>query len=280
MCALASNQGNPTRQRRCKACGHLNAPSFLVCQKCNRVLSGSEWVNVPPQVDFTQVDEMRNVLLEREADIAKRSTAETGVTEADPYKTQLEPMTELSNDAGLPTHNLSLPKKPTTRKGKKVSAVLVDATQQLIKLSEVNLMETRRVSMPSGLIDASGNVTSIGTAVFDTGMVLCLDIADDETPPVVLRLPQKRQIIMGREDPKAGQNPDIDLIPYGAYQCGISRRHSSLELNGKRLLVRDLESSNGTFLNGDMLDPQEPNQIRDGDVLHLGKLRIKVTFRR
>ena len=285
MCALPANSNNPSRHRRCKDCGHLNAPSFLVCQNCSHVLSGSEWVNVPPQVDFTQVDEARNVLLEREADIESRSTSESGTDDANPYETRLDPIPDLvsaegtSPEAGLLTHNLA-PKKKTTRHGKKVSAVLVDATQQLIKLSEVNLMETRRVGMPSGLIDSSGNISTIGTTIFDNNVILCIDIGSDETPPIVLRLPQKRAIIMGRQDPKAGQDPDIDLVPYGAYQSGISRRHASLELNGKRLLVRDLESSNGTYLNGDLLDAHESHQIRDGDTVHLGKLKMKITFRK
>ena len=50
---------------------------------------------------------------------------------------------------------------------------------------------------------------------------------------------------------------------------GISRRHALLELggNGGVGFITDLDSVNGTFLNGQRLKPREPVALRNGDVL-------------
>lgn len=117
-----------------------------------------------------------------------------------------------------------------------------------------------------------------GTPVFESSMLLCIEIGNS-TVPLVLRLPQKRPLVLGRDDPESGERPDIDLIPYGGFQKGISRRHASVELYGKRLLIRDLKSSNGTYLNDIALDAHESHQLRDGDVIRLGSMTLKMSFK-
>jgi pSer/pThr/pTyr-binding forkhead associated (FHA) protein len=61
---------------------------------------------------------------------------------------------------------------------------------------------------------------------------------------------------------------------------GISRRHAALMLNGKRLTVMDLRSSNGTYINDALLDPMEAHQLRDGDMLRMGQLEMRVSFQK
>lgn len=89
---------------------------------------------------------------------------------------------------------------------------------------------------------------------------------------------ESQAIILGRKDEDSGFVPGIDLVPYGAYARGISRRHAALLLSRKRLTIRDLKSSNGTYINQEMLDPHEAHQLRDGDEVRLGNLVIKVNF--
>jgi hypothetical protein len=117
-----------------------------------------------------------------------------------------------------------------------------------------------------------------GSPVFEPTMMLCLEIGEARTP-LVMRLPQRRPLVFGRDDPASGERPDIDLIPYGGFQRGISRRHSALELSGKLLSIKDLKSSNGTLLNGVRLDPHERYQLRDGDVLQMGQMTLRISFK-
>lgn len=56
----------------------------------------------------------------------------------------------------------------------------------------------------------------------------------------------------------------------------VSRRHCSISREGEELLLRDWGSTNGTFLNGRRLAPEERARIRAGDRIQLGELVYKV----
>lgn len=94
-----------------------------------------------------------------------------------------------------------------------------------------------------------------------------------------LILPDDKRIILGRTDVKSRFLPDVDLTPYGALDRGVSREHASLHLQGDRLFVTDLNSTNGTYLAGKKLDPHTPSILRKGDELLLGRLPVQVLFR-
>lgn len=117
-----------------------------------------------------------------------------------------------------------------------------------------------------------------GTFLFTPGMKLRLQI-EGTAKPLELTPKHGASIIFGRSDDDTLPSPEIDLVPYGGYKLGISRRHASIMLTGKRLEVADLKSSNGTYLNGILLDPHEPHQLRDGDRLRLGNMIFSVSFR-
>ncbi len=92
-----------------------------------------------------------------------------------------------------------------------------------------------------------------------------------------LTLAGKFEYVLGRES--QGQTPpDIDLTPHGGREKGVSRRHAMLRVDGKQLLLMDLNSANGTKLNGETLRPQEPVRLLDGDEIRLGKLSLRIYF--
>jgi FHA domain/Domain of unknown function (DUF1707) len=53
----------------------------------------------------------------------------------------------------------------------------------------------------------------------------------------------------------------------------VSRRHAELRAEDGRWIVRDLDSSNGTWVNGRRVIEAE---VRPGDVLHLGGCRLRL----
>jgi pSer/pThr/pTyr-binding forkhead associated (FHA) protein len=87
----------------------------------------------------------------------------------------------------------------------------------------------------------------------------------------------KFEYILGRES-QSQSPPDVDLNPYGGRERGVSRRHASLRVDGKQLLLMDLGSANGTKLNGEPVLAQEPVRLLDGDEIRLGKLSVHVYF--
>ncbi len=75
------------------------------------------------------------------------------------------------------------------------------------------------------------------------------------------------EILLGRNDPKTRVFPDVNLDDSAA-----SRRHLSIwkEDSDGFYYAQDLESANGTTLNGQELRPGEPTEIHDGDVMKIG----------
>lgn len=56
----------------------------------------------------------------------------------------------------------------------------------------------------------------------------------------------------------------------------VSRRHAQIELKeGKSYVLRDLQSSNGTFLNGVHIDAND-HPLNDGDIIGIAKFQLQV----
>ena len=85
-------------------------------------------------------------------------------------------------------------------------------------------------------------------------------------------------IMLGRAAPKP-QETVVDLSDVGAVEHGVSRRHAVLERspNGY-LVIKDLGSTNGTFINGQRLQPHQDYLLAHGDRLQLGGLVLGVSF--
>lgn len=67
-----------------------------------------------------------------------------------------------------------------------------------------------------------------------------------------------------------GRAPRADFIVDAAL---VSRLHCRLEVTDDRIDVIDLESTNGTFVNGKRI---ERARVRSGDLLQIGRLALKV----
>ncbi len=90
----------------------------------------------------------------------------------------------------------------------------------------------------------------------------------------------------GRENFTLGQAvsgqavvPDVDLSIFDAESHGISRIHAELRMDESRIMAIDLDSSNGTQINGAYLKPQEPVRLHHGDMLQLGTLQLQLLIR-
>lgn len=93
----------------------------------------------------------------------------------------------------------------------------------------------------------------------------------------VLRLEGRSLYVLGRRG-AAHEVPDVDLNPLGGGDRGVSRRHAVLRVERQQILLADLGSANGTWLNGTRLSPKVPIQVKDGDAVRLGQLEIRVRF--
>ena len=114
-----------------------------------------------------------------------------------------------------------------------------------------------------------------GTAYFGDQMVLRIMLRDTND---LIEARFENECIIGRavEDVV----PDIDLTPHNAVELGVSRRHIKLTRQSATIMVQDLGSVNGTFLNGQRLLPYQPRVLRNEDELRLGHMTLRISFMR
>lgn len=112
--------------------------------------------------------------------------------------------------------------------------------------------------------DIQPSDTTISLVVLNSGRRLNLDAS---TP-----------ILVGRADRKIGFEPDVDLGRDGGYDAGVSRQHARLLMKDGVCALEDLKSSNGTFINGRRLLPNQPIPVHNGDEIKFGTLLLRVEF--
>ena len=64
------------------------------------------------------------------------------------------------------------------------------------------------------------------------------------------------------------------LVDSVATHPTVSRRHARVIREGRQFFLEDLNSKNGTRINGVTLDPFEPQSITPGDEIHLGAMAV------
>jgi len=89
-------------------------------------------------------------------------------------------------------------------------------------------------------------------------------------------LPEKDEVVIGREDPVSAVFPDIDTSMMGGEEDGVSRNHAKITREGETYFVHDLNSVNCTFVNKAKVEPDEPVELKNGDELMLGRMKLNV----
>ncbi len=85
-----------------------------------------------------------------------------------------------------------------------------------------------------------------------------------------------QMIVIGR----SGDDDEIavDLTDYHGRLLGVSRRHALIFLTPTGVGIRDLNSANGTALNGEPLLSGQAYELQHSDELQIGGLYINVYF--
>jgi pSer/pThr/pTyr-binding forkhead associated (FHA) protein len=113
-----------------------------------------------------------------------------------------------------------------------------------------------------------------------------LDIDDTQDPKqITFVIPSSRhrhtitlnkQIKIGRafDDPTT----NLDLTEDNGIELGVSRVHATLHGSSKGVVIMDLGSTNGTFLNNHHLPVNKPYPLQSGDELRFGELLVHIFF--
>ncbi len=134
---------------------------------------------------------------------------------------------------------------------------------------------------------APGETQRFNTATSELGTIPAHDSPSQSPAWISLHLLENGQILpvsdrieftMGRISENQPIMPDVDLSPFNAFDNGVSRLHAVIRNNAGSIVIMDLGSSNGTYINGARIVPNIEQTLRHGDVVALGKLKMQIVL--
>jgi hypothetical protein len=125
---------------------------------------------------------------------------------------------------------------------------------------------------------ANGILAGWGSAKFTSKNEVVIHIQGASEP--VIAQPGS-EFLIGRGEQGDSTPLGLDLASFDGWRHGVSRLHARLHHNSRAgaLLITDLNSTNGTYLNEHPLAADTPTRLRDGDLIRLGDLILRVYFR-
>jgi len=108
--------------------------------------------------------------------------------------------------------------------------------------------------------------TAVSLYIMDSGQMIPLEGQSEFT--------------LGRNAEGQSVISDIDLTPFRGYEQGVSRLHTSINIEEDLVSATDLGSANGTRINGQKIPSYRPYPLHHGDIITLGKLKIQILIHR
>jgi pSer/pThr/pTyr-binding forkhead associated (FHA) protein len=97
----------------------------------------------------------------------------------------------------------------------------------------------------------------------------------NKSEPIALRT--EAEFVLGRAGDSTSEAV-VDLTDHDGFALGVSRRHAQIRAAGEKYVLTDLNSSNGTWLNGQRLVPTRPYDLPSGGVIQLGRIKLVVVY--
>jgi hypothetical protein len=128
------------------------------------------------------------------------------------------------------------------------------------------------LSISTSQLGEDEDILGAGSQYMSADHVIFLHFSGYSDP---VGLQMDRDLVLGRESGEGRLNLEL----YEAISQGVSRQHATLIPHGNQIYLRDLKSTNHTYLNGEQLNPEREYVVRDGDEVMLGRLIFKVFFK-
>lgn len=301
---------------QCHNCGYDNLPTAAICVVCDSPLTNTsrfQKVQQKPQQKPAGLlppikDELHQARLEEEQkliEIAKK-TFKTNLEEQEEQAKSAEiKMTTSSQQEGAKCVDCGYVNligdlfcldcgASLTLIPEKESPANITQKMKAMSLSEIQaVVEKQKASAPVPVFlkppqlnvakpeqkSSDGDIIHDGCFQFTSDMHL--RFTEIETGHYTEITPNKdKPLLVGRSHESLPSQPEVDLTPFLVEQHGVSRRHAVIRLRDLRLEIQDLNSTNGTGINGFQFQPKATHQIRNGDIVTLGRISMKVSFLR
>lgn len=93
-----------------------------------------------------------------------------------------------------------------------------------------------------------------------------------------LEMTLTKQLYIGRGGMVDEPEPELNLAGNDEESASISRLHAVIQLTPEGIVLRDLDSTNGTLLNNYLLEPEKSYILNSGDEIHFGDLLVHILF--
>lgn len=104
-----------------------------------------------------------------------------------------------------------------------------------------------------------------GLALYFAGTTKQITVATDD------------EFVLGRKT-EGDTEAMVDLTYPDGFAMGVSRRHAKVRSTGDGYVITDLNSSNGTWLDGKILPPSQPVELPNGCTVQLGRLKLVAIY--
>jgi pSer/pThr/pTyr-binding forkhead associated (FHA) protein len=83
---------------------------------------------------------------------------------------------------------------------------------------------------------------------------------------------------IGRADKASDNIPDLDLGTFHGAELGVSRYHAEIVFTDGKYFLKDMGSSNGTWINESKIQPYRQIALSDGDQVRFGHFTLLLKF--
>jgi hypothetical protein len=172
--------------------------------------------------------------------------------------------------------------RPALRKGTEDNSLLAVTSTNSLRPPELNRpivipTPAKRTFTSTLLLNEPTKDIPSGCFTFMSWMVLQLNVVDSEESIRISPI-EGKLLHIGRNPESAPKTVDIDLTSHVSDVDGVSRIHAAIKLVGTRLELHDMNSTNGTSINGIRFNPNESHPLRSDDIIMLGKFQLAVRF--
>ena len=92
-----------------------------------------------------------------------------------------------------------------------------------------------------------------------------------------IALCKDQEFVLGRDWALISM-PLFDLSKFDAFAMGVSRTHAVIKAVDNGYVLVDLNSANGTWVNGERLSSGKPYPLPSGSVIQLGRLKLVAIY--
>lgn len=132
---------------------------------------------------------------------------------------------------------------------------------------EVAVLDAPRAPKPPPLVGQTVN-----TAELPKMLMVLIPLSSQR---IALPL-NKGRLVVGRGTAGQDDPPALDMNLYHGAEFGVSRTHAVIQMTEQGIIITDLNSTNGTFLNNFRLPPDLPYPLQNGDEVQFGSLLVHI----